>query len=208
MVPFVRGESSALREAFAAQIAFVTLAQVRGSHMRVQPAFPGEFLAAGGAGEPSRAVRRFQVLLEGAFLCKVALAERTRLALDDAFVDAPEVLVEAPPLKVGGVAKRTREASVKVERGLVVVERRKGSVRFPAYIAGVRPLRSIFVNHPLMSPQVLFVRIAFAANFAVQFHVGMNDVSVSLRLVPVFEQFSTNIARDILFTVDDSLMSF
>ena len=97
--------------------------------------FPGEFLAAGGAGEPSRAVRRFQVLLEGAFLCKVALAERTRLALDDAFVDAPEVLVEAPPLKVGGVAKRTREASVKVERGLVVVERRKGSVRFPAYLS-------------------------------------------------------------------------
>ncbi len=38
MVPFVRGESSALREAFAAQIAFVTLPQVRGSHMRVQPA--------------------------------------------------------------------------------------------------------------------------------------------------------------------------
>lgn len=84
--------------------------------MRVEPAFPGEFLAAGGAGKPGRAVRRFQVLLEGAFLGEVALAERTRLALHDAFVDAPDVLVEAPPLEVGGVAKRAREASVKVER--------------------------------------------------------------------------------------------
>jgi len=102
--------------------------------MRVQPAIPGEFLAAGVAGEPGRAVRRLQVLLKGAFLGEVALAERTRLAFNDAFVHTPDVLVEAAPLEVGGVAKRAREASMKVQRCLVVVERREGGVRFPAHL--------------------------------------------------------------------------